>query len=220
MVYLISFYHSVQHLRSRSRSRSGFTLIELLIVIAIILILIAIALPNFLSAQIRAKVTNAIGDLRTIETALESYRIQYSKYPDWTKNLVRGIDEAHPNQIRFYRLTTPIKFLKSVPDDPFASFTNTEDIRQWGIAYDYIDCQRGKDDNSCWGHLWRLNSWGPDARNGWGGLRDFGVPAGCPRGAPLFTYSPTNGTNSKGDLTWVGPKDGRIKPYCHIRNGA
>jgi len=39
--------------------KKGFTLIELLIVIAIILILIAIALPNFLEAQIRARMTRA-----------------------------------------------------------------------------------------------------------------------------------------------------------------
>ncbi|MCA9415900.1 MAG: prepilin-type N-terminal cleavage/methylation domain-containing protein [Candidatus Omnitrophica bacterium] len=51
----------------------GFTLIELLIVIAIILILIAIALPNFLEAQIRARVAAAKGNLRTIQTALEAY---------------------------------------------------------------------------------------------------------------------------------------------------
>jgi len=47
----------------------GFTLIELLIVIAIILILIAIALPNFLEAQIRARVTQAAGNLRSAQTA-------------------------------------------------------------------------------------------------------------------------------------------------------
>ena len=44
----------------------GFTLIELLIVIAIILILIAIALPNFLEAQMRAKVTKANSEIRTL----------------------------------------------------------------------------------------------------------------------------------------------------------
>lgn len=51
----------------------GFTLIELLIVIAIILILIAIALPNFLEAQIRARVTKANGELRSLATALFDY---------------------------------------------------------------------------------------------------------------------------------------------------
>ncbi|MCA9437110.1 MAG: prepilin-type N-terminal cleavage/methylation domain-containing protein [Candidatus Omnitrophica bacterium] len=55
------------------RKKSGFTLIELLIVIAIILILIAIALPNFLEAQIRARVTKANGELRSIATALFDY---------------------------------------------------------------------------------------------------------------------------------------------------
>lgn len=48
-------------MKTLRRNRPGFTLIELLIVIAIILILIAIALPNFLEAQIRAKVTKAKG---------------------------------------------------------------------------------------------------------------------------------------------------------------
>lgn len=60
--------------------RKGFTLIELLIVIAIILILIAIALPNFLEAQVRARVVNAKGALRTIQTALESYALDNPTY--------------------------------------------------------------------------------------------------------------------------------------------
>ena len=59
------------------RRRKGFTLIELLIVIAIILILIAIALPNFLEAQERARVTRAAGHLRTMETAIFAFRTQY-----------------------------------------------------------------------------------------------------------------------------------------------
>ena len=55
------------------KRKKGFTLIELLIVIAIILILIAIALPNFLEAQIRARVTKANGEMRSLATALFDY---------------------------------------------------------------------------------------------------------------------------------------------------
>lgn len=57
----------------KGQGLKGFTLIELLIVIAIILILIAIALPNFLEAQIRAKVVRAKGEIRTIAIAMDSY---------------------------------------------------------------------------------------------------------------------------------------------------
>src|SRR5688572_30798087 len=61
--------------------RRGFTLIELLIVVGIIAVLAAIALPNFLEAQVRARVSRSLADLHTISQALEAYRADNQKIP-------------------------------------------------------------------------------------------------------------------------------------------
>src|SRR5687767_11253654 len=89
----------------------AFTLIELLIVVAIIAILAAIAVPNFLEAQTRAKVSRARADMRTEATALEMYRLDSNMYP-------RPFDAFHQTANFFTRggwhehipstLTTPI----------------------------------------------------------------------------------------------------------------
>lgn len=60
--------------------RKGFTLIELLIVVAIIAILAAIAVPNFLEAQTRAKVSRCKADMRTQAVAMEAYYVDYNTY--------------------------------------------------------------------------------------------------------------------------------------------
>lgn len=61
--------------------KKGFTLIELLIVVAIIAILAAIAVPNFLEAQVRSKVSRVKSDQRSLATGLEAYFIDNNAYP-------------------------------------------------------------------------------------------------------------------------------------------
>jgi prepilin-type N-terminal cleavage/methylation domain-containing protein len=61
--------------------KKGFTLIELLIVVAIIAILAAIAVPNFLEAQVRAKVSRVKNDQRSLATGIESYYVDNNTYP-------------------------------------------------------------------------------------------------------------------------------------------
>lgn len=96
----------------------GFTLIELLIVVAIIAILAAIAVPNFLEAQTRSKVSRARADLRSIATGLESYRVDNSHYPPtpWSTGDT-SVLRVIPNQ-----LSTPIAYISSASfEDPFIS---------------------------------------------------------------------------------------------------
>ena len=59
----------------------AFTLIELLVVIAVIAILAMIAVPNFLDAQLRAKVASATCDMESLGAALEAYQITHHAYP-------------------------------------------------------------------------------------------------------------------------------------------
>lgn len=63
------------------RLSSAFTLIELLIVVAIIGILAAIAVPNFLNAQIRAKVAHSVSELRTYKMIQKLYLVDHGDVP-------------------------------------------------------------------------------------------------------------------------------------------
>lgn len=87
----------------------SFTLIELLIVVAIIGILAAIAVPNFLNAQLRAKVAKAESDMRTIAGALDMYYLDQSNYPNDGTYEFRG----------HRQLTTPIAYLNGYLYDVF-----------------------------------------------------------------------------------------------------
>ncbi len=90
--------------------KKGFTLIELLIVIAVISILISIALPRFRGMQVEGNIAKAKGELRTLQTAVESYYIHNNNtYPDTgSAALETALEDAVPNIIDY------------VPNDPFA----------------------------------------------------------------------------------------------------
>jgi len=123
-----SFYHRFRvNARRERRSVKGFTLIELLIVVAIILILIAIALPNFLEAQIRAKVTKSQAELRSLLIAFESYSLDWKVYPNRTEQDF----STQPTVDRgMLKLTTPVAYIQELPRDPFCPSDIDDDVVQ------------------------------------------------------------------------------------------
>src|SRR5688572_10315766 len=102
-----------------SNRSSAFTLIELLIVVAIIAILAAIAVPNFLEAQTRAKVSRVKADMRSVGTALQAYAVDHNHYPPDYIGSVTAPVAAYRLRLIFY-LTTPVAYITSVGfGDPF-----------------------------------------------------------------------------------------------------
>ncbi len=177
--------------------RNAFTLIELLIVVAIIGILAAIAVPNFLNAQERAKVSRAEADIRSIGTALEMYRLDNTGYPRFISHVM------NPTGV-FRLLTTPIAYMSSVPYEVFAN-------PEASIAYSgkpvvaYMYTPRATYGEPGWKSLhdtegkyqYVVRSMGPDR----------GANIVEPPASPLLIlpYAMSNGLASRGDICRYGP---------------
>lgn len=213
--------------------KKGFTLIELLIVVAIIAILAAIAVPNFLEAQVRAKVSRVKNDQRSMATGIETYYVDNNTYPisagTGSTHIGLGGGENYNSLLHKTQtgndnlalrashtfvprgaggatyggavMTTPIAYITSYFVDPFLDF------RQGTFGY-------FSDTNG-----WILWSPGPDTDQGQttdigfnrsvetvysaavsqpSALLIAGQNSGTPNGA--YTYDPTNGTVSQGDV--------------------
>lgn len=174
----------------------AFTLIELLVVVGIIAILAAIAIPNFLQAHTRAKVSRATADMRTIATALETYRVDNNRYPpDWD-----GLGPVvPPGEWKTYRhLTTPVAYLTSFLKDPFNIDVPQKSLSlydYWGRGAVLRPGNAGSAPYQAWSNrpvFWVIYSYGPMGENNQLG-GDLSV-------AVENVYDPTNGTVSAGDI--------------------
>jgi prepilin-type N-terminal cleavage/methylation domain-containing protein len=190
------------------KSPKAFTLIELLIVVAIIAILAAIAVPNFLEAQVRSKVSRTKADMRSITVAIEAYKIDTNRYP--TMRLPRPTPgDTSSNETLGFELSTPISYLSSmeITRDVFKTqranlplgrerynYRNYEFLKQINAAFANPNDPAGRRANA--DGAYRLVSAGPDTFHFW----DGGSPRQDYQNFQVIPYDPTNGTVSIGDI--------------------
>ena len=185
---------------------SAFTLIELLIVVAIIAILAAIAVPNFLEAQVRAKVSRSKADMRSLATAIESYNVDNNKYPEPDQSNMDLTSYMAP-------LTTPVAYINVLPRytwAPWVVYLPPDWAPVQVYCYHY-ECKAYWDKSAAsypgyltWDNYdstgredWWLAATGPDGEQN---RQTVGVPGSC-----SLLYDPTNGTVSEGDIILMGP---------------
>lgn len=184
------------------QKQDAFTLIELLIVVAIIGILAAIAVPNFINAQVRAKVARAQADMKALTTAIESYQIDNNSFPPDGDDLEQFNPEDFHSAARMRLLTTPVSYIGNLPTDPF----HTQTLEFPGVELLFPGNPP---------HTYSYNTWGAFASDGFQpankGIPDnYGVTSIGPNqvfnsaaGYPI-QYSPSNGIISEGDIITRG----------------
>ncbi|MCG5529282.1 type II secretion system major pseudopilin GspG [Halorhodospira halochloris] len=105
------------------RSHSGFTLIEIMVVVVILGILAGIVVPRIMDRPDSARVEAAKQDIRSIESALNLYRLDNNHYPSTDQGLEALVEEPtgspEPRNWQGY--------LDRVPTDP------------WGNEYQYMN---------------------------------------------------------------------------------
>lgn len=198
------------------RRKPGFTLIELLIVVAIIAILAAIAVPNFLEAQTRAKVSRAKADMRSMATAAETYYIDFNYYmvssnpphpvDGPTQWGISNVDDykqilsyASSHYDAMFRLTSPVAYMSSLPSEaPFGSYASFDVTRQHvGYWYRGSNIYKGirRTENAAYPREWY------DARYSF----DAAGPSKRLRGDDnrFVPYDPSNGTLSIGGIWYL-----------------
>lgn len=208
--------------------QSGFTLIELLIVVAIIAILAAIAVPNFLEAQTRAKISRNKADMRALVTATETYHVDYSKYPIPSKadgsymgDPVTASDDWFETKTAI-SLTTPIAYISSRFGDVFAKRGSDEAQNFHYMSMTYLDIRQNNNPSHNWKAVFRnyyrelkgttppsiiqyfYLGFGPDKKHNINAPHSGPVEEEHEHSAGAI-YDPTNGTVSSGDVHYMGP---------------
>jgi len=104
------------------RRDAGFTLIEVMIVVVILGILAAIVVPKIMDRPVQAQITAAKSDIRTLESALNLYRLDNHAYPTTDQGLEALVQK--PSNAKAWKEGG---YIGRLPKDP------------WGKEYQYLN---------------------------------------------------------------------------------
>jgi len=203
----------------------SFALMELLIVIAIIIIITAIAVPNLISANIKAKVKGIKSEMGSIAIALEDYRLDTGNYPiqpgtGYAPDVIAKPNIAfddHNDAIGLGKLVFPPEasdpvYLYRIPGDLF----NDSGEEEWNGTsgahnnhYCYFTANASRQSSSTEAKYWALVSYGPDKdqdidsyTKAWNAVDPDAPNHNTYKN---LVYNPDNGITSSGDIVMIGP---------------
>jgi len=131
-------------MREKLKGKSGFTLIEILVVVVILGILATIIIPRIMGRPEEARRVKAKIDIKSVETALNLYKIDNGILPSTEQGLVALIEQPASGQIP--RNWKEGGYLDRLPKDP------------WGNGYIYLSPGASGE--------YDLSSYGPDGEQG------------------------------------------------------
>ncbi len=95
--------------------QQGFTLIEIMVVVVILGILAALIAPNVIGRIDEARVTAARNDIRTIESAMQLYRMDNFRYPSTDEGIDALVNKPDDPDIKW----PEGGYLQRLPQDPW-----------------------------------------------------------------------------------------------------
>ncbi len=96
------------------QKQKGLTLIEILVAITIIVIFVGVVVPRVMDKPDQARIARAKQDIRSIETALDLYRLDNFSYPSTDQGLEALVRQ--PSDAKNWKQGG---YLKSLPKDPW-----------------------------------------------------------------------------------------------------
>ena len=95
-------------------AEQGFTLLEIMVVVVIIGLLAAVVAPNFMGSIDDAAINRARQDIRSVETALNLYRLDNFRYPTTEDGLEALVTNPGEDTAPNWK-----QYLRRMPTDPW-----------------------------------------------------------------------------------------------------